>query len=88
MGGTGTPGAVCVLLYTHLADKQSPASPALYLLLQLLHLLAHVPSYGTGLAHLGEERSHLVGAQEAGGPALQHVQETRLHHTCGKGTQR
>lgn len=81
-------GSLCpIMLHRNTASTwlMNRASPALYLLLQLLHLLAHVSSYGTGLAHLGEERGHLVGAQEPGSPALQHVQETRLHHTCGNG---
>lgn len=66
-------------------DRQSSASPALHLLLQVLYLLADVPSYRIGLANLGEESSYLVSAQEAGSPALQHVQETRFHHTYEKG---
>lgn len=67
------------------ADEQTSASPAFHLLLQLLHFLAYVSSYHKRLAHLGEERGHLVRPQEAGSPALQHVQETRFHNPCERG---
>lgn len=71
--------------YMNSADKQTSASPALCLLLQFLHFLAYISSYRVRLANLGEECSHLVSAQEAGSPALQHVQETRFHDTCKRG---
>jgi len=61
---------------------ETSASPAFHLLLQLLDFLAYVSSYGVRLANLGEQRSHLVSPQEAGSPALQHVQETCFHNTC------
>lgn len=66
-------------------DKQTSASPAFHLLLQLLHFLAYVSSYCIRLANFGEERGHLVSPQEAGSPALQHVQETRFHNACKEG---
>lgn len=84
------PSGLCILsmLRTHrmnFAAKQTSVSPAFYLLLQFLHFLAYVSSYCIRLANFGEERSHLVSPQEAGSPALQHVQETRFHNTCKEG---
>lgn len=84
------PGSLCIpsMLHTHCmnsADKQTSASPAFHLLLQFLHFLAYVSSYCIRLANFGEQRSHLVSPQEAGSPALQHVQETRFHNTCKEG---
>lgn len=46
-------------------------SPALYLLLQLLYLVANLPSHWASLSHLGEEGCHLVTAQKTGGTASQ-----------------
>lgn len=45
------------------------ASPALHLLLQLLHLVANLSSHGARLPHFGEQSCHLVAAQEASGTA-------------------
>lgn len=62
-------------------------SPALYLLLQLLYLVANLPSHWARLPHLGEQGCHLVTAQETSGTALQLMQEASLHHTWAtKGT--
>lgn len=75
-------------LHTHcgnFAGKQTSASPAFHLLLQFLHFLAYVSCYCVRLANFGEQRSNLVGPQEASSPALQHVQETCFHNTCKKG---
>lgn len=75
-------------LHTHrvnFADRKTSASPAFCLLLQFLHFPAYVSSYCVRLANFGEQRSHLVSPQEAGSPALQHVQEARFHNTCKRG---
>lgn len=45
------------------------ASPALCLLLQLLHLVANLSSHGACLSHFGEQGCHLVTAQETSGTA-------------------
>lgn len=56
-------------------------SPALHLLLQLLHLVANLPGHWARLPHLGEQGCHLVTAQEAGSAAPQLMQEASLHRT-------
>lgn len=58
-----------------------PGSPALHLLLQLLHLVANLPGHRARLPHLGEQGCHLVTAQEAGSAAPQLMQEASLHRT-------
>lgn len=56
-------------------------SPAVHLLLQLLHLVANLPGHRARLPHLGEQGCHLVTAQEAGSAAPQLMQEASLHRT-------
>lgn len=58
-------------------------SLCLHDLLQLLGLLAQLLGWGEALAHLHEERRHLVAAQKACSPPLQSVQNARLHRSCG-----
>lgn len=68
-------------------DGLAQGSPALYLLLQLLDLLANLHSHWACLPHLGEQGCHLVTAQEASGTASQLMQEASFHRTCAtKGT--
>lgn len=56
-------------------------SPALHLLLQLLHLVANLRGHRARLPHLGEQGCHLVTAQKAGSTAPQLMQEASLHRT-------
>lgn len=64
---------------TETAEGRAQGSPAVYLLLQLLDLLANLPNHWARLPHLSEQGCHLVTAQEPSGTAPQLMQKASLH---------